>query len=112
MKSSSGYPGNILTSQNTKMETSTEKQVPVSNRSCNLPVKAVDKFQQTCQPETFSNLGLVSELNLIVTNDASCQMDFQSEIVRPRCNEADHLIFALNKHIQSLEKQLDEKHNY
>ena len=109
MKSSSGYPGNSLTSQNTKMETSTEKQVPVSNRSCNLPVKTVDKFQQTCQPETFSNLGLVSELNLIVTNDASRQMDLQSEIVRPRCNEADHLILALNKHIQSLEKQLDEK---
>ena len=94
------------------METSTEKQVPVSNRSCNLPskaVKRVDKFQQTCQPETFSNLGLVSELNLIVTNDASCQTDFQSEIGRPRYNEANHLISALNKHIQSLEKQLDEK---
>ena len=56
MKWSSGYPVNSLTSQNTKMETSTEKQVPLSNRSCNLPskaVKRVDKFQQTCQPETF-----------------------------------------------------------
>ena len=94
------------------METSTEKQVPLSNRSCNLPskaVKRVDKFQQTSQPETFSNLGLVSELNLIVTKDTSCQTDFQSEIVRPRYNEANHLISALNKHIQSLEKQLDEK---
>ena len=112
MKSSSGYPVNNLTSQNTKMETSTEKQVPLSNRSCNLPskaVKRVDKFQQTSQPETFSNLGLVSELNLIVTKDTSCQTDFQSEIVRPRYNEANHLISALNKHIQSLEKQLDEK---
>ena len=112
MKSSSGYPVNNLTSQNTKMETSTEKQVPLSNRSFNLPskaVKRVDKFQQTSQPETFSNLGLVSELNLIVTKDTSCQTDFQSEIVRPRYNEANHLISALNKHIQSLEKQLDEK---
>ena len=87
MKSSSGYPVNSLTSQNTKMETSTEKQVPLSNRSCNLPskaVKRVDEFQQTSQPETFSNLGLVSELNLIVTKDTSCQTDFQSEIGRPR----------------------------
>ena len=111
MKSSSGYPVNRLTSQNTKMETSTEKQVPLSNRSCNLPSKAlkrVDKFQQTSQPETFSNLGLGSELNLIVTKDTSCQTDFQSEIGRPRFNEANHLICALNKHIQSLEKQLDE----
>ena len=112
MKSSSGYLVNSLTSQNTRMETSTEKQVPVSKRSCNLPskaVKRVDKFQQTCQPETFSNLGLVSELNLIVTNDTSCQTDFQSEIGRPRYYEANHLISALNKNIQSLEKQLDEK---
>ena len=94
------------------METSTEKQVPVSNRSCNLlskAVKRVNKFQQTCQRETFSNIDLVSELNLIVTNDTSCQTDFQSVIGRPRYNEADHLIFGLNKHIQSLEKQLDEK---
>ena len=94
------------------METSTEKQVPLSNRSCNLPskaVKRVDEFQQTSQPETFSNLGLVSELNLIVTKDTSCQTDFQSEIGRPRFNEANHLICALNKHIQSLEKQLDDK---
>ena len=44
-----------------------------------------------------------------MTNDTSCQTDFQSEIGRPRYNEADHLIPALNKHIQSLEKQLDEK---
>ena len=112
MKSSSGYPVNSLTSQNTKMETSTEKQLPLSNRSCNLPskaVKRVDKFQQTSQPETFSNLGLVSELNLTVTKDTSCQTDFQSEIGRPRYNEANDLISALNKHIQSLEKQLDEK---
>ena len=68
MKSSSEYPVNSLTSQNNKMETSTEKQVPVSNRSCNLfskAVKRVDKFQQTCQPGTFSNFDLVSELNLI-----------------------------------------------
>ena len=28
---------------------------------------------------------------------------------RPRYNEAGHLIFALNKHMQNLEKQLDEK---
>ena len=99
-------------SQNAKMETSTEKQVPISNRSCNLlskAVKRVDKFQQTCQPETFSNLGLVSDLNLIVTNDTSCQTDFKSEIGRPRYNEADQLTSALNKHSQSLEKQLDEK---
>ena len=106
MKLSSEYHVNSLTSQNTKMETSAEKQVPVSNRSCNLlskAVKRVDKFQQTCQPETFSNLDLVSKLICIVTNDTSCQTDFQSEIGRPRYNEADHLIFALIKHIQSLE---------
>ena len=112
MKSSSGYPVSSLTSQNTKMETSTEKQVSLSNRSCNLPskaVKRVDKFQQTCQPETLSNLGLVSEINHIVTKDTSCQTDFQSEISRPRYNEANHLISALNKHTQSPEKQLDEK---
>ena len=43
---------------NTKMEISTEKQLPVSNKSCNFfskAVKRVDKFQQTCQPETFNN---------------------------------------------------------
>ena len=85
MKSSSGYPVNSLTSQNTKMETSTEKQVPVSNRSCNLPskaVKRVDKFQQSCQPETFSNLGFASELNLIVTNDTSCQKSVDQGIMK------------------------------
>ena len=111
LKSSSDYPVNSLTSQNTKMGTSTEKQLPVNNRSCNLlskAVKRVDKFQQTCQPEIFSNLDLVSKLNLLETNGTSCQTDFQSEIGRPRRNEADHLISALNKHIQSLEKQLDE----
>ena len=94
------------------MERSTQKKLPVSKRSCNLlskVVKRVDIFQQTCQPETFSNLDLVSGLNLVVTNDTSCQTDFQSEIDRPRYNEADHLISALNKHIQSLEKQLGEK---
>ena len=58
---------------------------------------------------TFSNLGLVSELNLIVTKDTSCQTDFQIEISRPRYNEANHLISALNKHLKILEKQLDEK---
>ena len=31
-------------------------------------------------------------------NDTSCQTDFQSEICRPRYNDADHLISALNKH--------------
>ena len=44
-----------------------------------------------------------------MANDTSCQTDFQSEIGRPRYNEADHWISALSKHIQSLEKQLDEK---
>ena len=44
-----------------------------------------------------------------MTNDTSCQTDFQSEIGRPRYNDSDHLISALNKHIKSLEKQLDEK---
>ena len=85
---------------------------PVSNSSCNLlskAVKRVDKFQQTYHPETCSNLDLVSELNLVVTNDTRCQTDFQSEICRPRYNDPDHLISALNKHIKSLEKQLDEK---
>ena len=94
------------------METSTEKPLPVSNRSCSFfskAVKRVDKFQQTYQPETCSNLDLVSELNLVVTNDTSFQTDFQSEICRPRYKDADHLISALNKHIKSLEKQLDEK---
>ena len=85
------------------METSTEKPLRVSNRSCGLlskAVKTVDKFQQTYQPETCSNLDLVSELNLVVTNDTSCQMDFQSELGRPRYNDADHFISALNKHIR------------
>ena len=84
MKSSSGYPVNSLTSQNTKMERPAEKQVPLSNRSCNLPskaVKRVDKFQQTSQLETFSNLGLVSELNLIVTKDTSCRRIFKVKSV-------------------------------
>ena len=89
------------------MEPSTENQLPVSNRSSNLlskDAKRVHKFQQTCQPET-----LASELNLVVTNDRNCQTDFQSEKGRARYNESDHLISALNKHMQSLEKQLDEK---
>ena len=89
-----------------------EKPLPTGNRSCNLlskAVKRVDKFQQTYQPETCSNLDLVSELNLVVTNDTCYQTDFPSEISRPRYNDADHLISALNKHIKSLEKQLDEK---
>ena len=94
MKSSSDYLVNSLTSQNTKMETSTEKQLP---------------FRKTYQLETFSNLDLVNELNLLVTNDTSCQTDFQSDIGRPRYNDADHLISTLNKHIKSLEKQFDEK---
>ena len=75
-----------MTSQNTKVETSTEKPLPVSNRSCNLlskAIKRVHKFQQTYQPETFINLDLVSELYLLVTNDTSCQTDFQSKIGRP-----------------------------
>ena len=45
-----------------------------------------------------------------MTNDTSCQTDFQSKIGRPRYNDSDDLISAsLNKHIKSLEKQLDEK---
>ena len=91
------------------METSTETPLPVSNSSCNLlskTVKRVDKFHH---PETCSNLDLVSELNLVVTNDTSFQTGFQSEIGRPRYNDANHLISALNKHIKSSEKQLDEK---
>ena len=94
------------------METSTETPLPVSNRSCNLlskAVKRVDKFQETYQPETCSNLNLASELNLVVTNDISCQTDFQSEIGRPIYNDADHLISALNKHVKSLEKQMRNK---
>ena len=89
------------------MKTSTEKPLPVSNRSCNLlskAVKRVDKFQQTYQPETFSNLDLFSELNLVVTNDTSCQTDFQREIGRPRYNNTDHLISPLNKHIKKSRK--------
>ena len=46
------------------MEASTEKPLPVTDKSCNLhskAVKSVDKFQQTYQPETCSNLDLVSE---------------------------------------------------
>ena len=35
--------------------------------------------------------------------------NFQSKIGRPRYNEVDHLISALSKRIQTLEKQLDEK---
>ena len=44
-----------------------------------------------------------------MTNDTICQTDFQSEIGRPWYNNANHFIFALNNHIKSLEKQLDEK---
>ena len=94
------------------METSTEKPLPVSNRSRNLlskAVKRVDKIQQIYQPEACSNLDLVSELNMVVTNNTSCQTDFQSEIGRRRYIDADHLISALNKHVKGLEKQLDEK---
>ena len=67
-------------------------------------VKRVDKFQQTYQPATCSNLDLVSELNLTVTNDASYQTYFQSKIGRPRYNDADHLTSALNKQIKSFRK--------
>ena len=94
------------------MKTSTEKPLPVSSRCCNLLSKAakrVDKFQQTYQPETYSNLDVVSEFNLVVTNGTSCQTDFQSESGRQRYNDADHLTSALNKHRKSLENQLDEK---
>ena len=90
------------------METSTENPLPVSNITCNLlseAVKRADEFQQTYPAETFSNLDLVSELNLVVANDTSYQTDFQSEIGGPRNNGADHLISALNKDIRSLEKQ-------
>ena len=44
-----------------------------------------------------------------MTNDASCQTNFQRKIGRPRYYEADHLISALNKHMQSLEKRLEGK---
>ena len=60
------------------METSTEKQLPVSNRSCNLlsnAVKTVNKFEQTCQPE---------KLKLVLTNDTSYLTEFQSEIAKFR----------------------------
>ena len=70
------------------METSTEKQLPVSNRSCNLLSKSVKRScQKTCQTKTFSNLDLVSEWNIVVTNDTSCQVDFQREIGKLRYNE-------------------------
>ena len=90
------------------MEKSSEKHLSVSSRSCNLlskAVKRVHKFQQTCEPETFSNVDFVSEINLVVTS----KTNFQNEISRPKYNEADHLKSALNNHIQSLEKLLDEK---
>ena len=90
------------------METSPKKQLPVCNISCTLLSKAVnsvDKFQQTCQAEIY----LVRELSPVVTNDTSYQKNFQSEISRPRYNEAGHLISALNIHVQRLEKELDEK---
>ena len=86
------------------------KPLPVSNRSCNLlskAVKRVNKFQQTNEPDACSNLDLASELSLVMTNDTSCQTDFQSKTGRPRYNDADHLISAFNKHIKSLQKQLD-----
>ena len=44
-----------------------------------------------------------------MTNDASWQTNFQRKIGRPRYYEADHLISALNKHMQSLEKRLEGK---
>ena len=90
------------------METSPKKQLPVCNISCTLlseAVNSVDKFQQTCQAETY----LVREVSLVVTNDTSYQKNFQIEISRPRYNEAGHLISALNIHVQRLEKELDER---
>ena len=94
------------------METSTETPLPVSNRSRNLlskAVKRVDEIQEIYQPEACSNLDLVSELNMVVTNNTTCQTDFQSEIGRRRYIDADHMISALNKHVKGFEKQLDEK---
>ena len=44
-----------------------------------------------------------------MTNDTSCQKNFQSEFGRPRYNDANHLISALNKHLKSFGKKLDEK---
>ena len=45
----------------------------------------------------------------MVTEDISCQTDFQDDVCRTKYNESDPLICALKKHIQSLERQLDEK---
>ena len=59
----------------TKLETSTEKQLSVSKRSCDFlskAVKRVDKFQQTCQQETLRDLDLGSEISFAATNDTSC----------------------------------------
>ena len=48
--------------------------------------KRVDKFQQTCKTETFSNLELVSEINLVATNDTSWPTNFQNKMGRPMHN--------------------------
>ena len=48
--------------------------------------KRVDKFQQTCRTETFSNLELVSEINFAATNATSWPTNFQNIMGRPMHN--------------------------
>ena len=94
------------------MEASTQKKLPVSNKNSNLNAEA-SEFQQTYEQQTCSNLdNLVSSINIVVTEDISCQTDLQADTCRgckPTYNESDALIYALKTHIDSLERQLNEK---
>ena len=87
------------------MERSTEKQGPVSNESYNLNS---DKLRQARQPYTSNNINFVKKINLVVTNDVSCQADIETGFRSP-INESSFSITAFKNHIHSLEKKLNEK---
>ena len=50
-------------------------------------VKNVDKLWQAPQPDTSSNMILVSEIKITVTNDVSCQTDIETKFRSPSHNE-------------------------
>ena len=83
------------------MDTSIEKQQGlVSNGNCYLRSKVAKNINQAInllvasQRENF-NVNSDNNINVVVTKVVTCQTDIE--------------ITALNNHIQSLEKQLDEK---
>ena len=55
------------------------------------------------------NVNLDNNINVVVTKDATCQTDIETGFQDLSDNENRLLITALNNHIKSLEKQLDEK---